>query len=332
VTERGRRWALGTVRRELRQWGISGKDRGKIVAGIANSLTRAIKTHRIKTGRELGQAVRLILAILDRDPELRASKLARREGRALYGATSAIVARAVAQVERGRRAEEGTKQILARIRREDWPEPRPVRKEWDNWGDWGPLPSPKRHASPPPPVKGGSSSSGAEARAQVRLKWERLQEAGFSFVELARKYAQRNCGSKEIPPPHLEVKGQAPSSSPPEEEISALGKLGLEGLLRRWQFAGEASGVASPSREARAGLEVRAGVASGPAPPGAFTWQGSDSGSGYWVLGCNKASLVKRGATPERIRRLEAEARCGDPEREALARAILRRLRSKVAI
>lgn len=88
------------------------------MAGIANSLTRAIKTRKIRTGRELGQTVRLILAILDQDPELRASQLAKRDKRALYSGAGMIVARAVAQVERDREAEQATQELVARIRRE----------------------------------------------------------------------------------------------------------------------------------------------------------------------------------------------------------------------
>jgi len=118
VSEQGRRWALGTIRRELLRWGIPGKARGEIMAGIANSLTRAIKTRKIRTGRELGQTVRLILATLDQDPELRASQLVKRDKRALHSGAGMIVARAVARVERDREAEQATQELLAEIRKE----------------------------------------------------------------------------------------------------------------------------------------------------------------------------------------------------------------------
>ena len=88
------------------------------MGGIANALTRAIKAHRIRTGRELGQTVRLILTTLDQDPELRASQLAKRDKRALYSGAAMIVARAVAQVERDRVEELATQELLTEIRRE----------------------------------------------------------------------------------------------------------------------------------------------------------------------------------------------------------------------
>jgi len=118
VSEQGRRWALGKIRRELLEWGIPGKARGELMAGIAFSLTRAIKTRKIRTGRELGQVTRYILATLDQDPELRASQLAKRDNRALYSGAALIVARAVARVKRDREAEQATKELLGRIRRE----------------------------------------------------------------------------------------------------------------------------------------------------------------------------------------------------------------------
>lgn len=118
VSEQGRRWALGTIRRELLRWGIPGKARGELMAGIAFSLTRAIKTCKIRTGRELGQVTRYILATLDQDPELRASQLAKRDKRALYSGAALIVARAVARVERDREAERATQELLAEIRKE----------------------------------------------------------------------------------------------------------------------------------------------------------------------------------------------------------------------
>jgi len=118
VSERGRRWALGRIRGELLRWGISGKARGELMAGIAFSLTRAIKTRKIRTGRELGQVTRYILATLDQDPELRASRLVKRDKRALYSGAAMIVARAVARVERDRAEELATAELLRRIHRE----------------------------------------------------------------------------------------------------------------------------------------------------------------------------------------------------------------------
>jgi len=117
VTEQGRRWALGHIRRELMGWGVPGKARGELMAGLANALTRAIKARRIRTGRELGKAVRLILAQLD-EGELRASRLAGRDPRSLYSGAAMLVTQAVAEVEADRRTEEATEAILDRIRRE----------------------------------------------------------------------------------------------------------------------------------------------------------------------------------------------------------------------
>lgn len=116
VTEQGRRWALGHIRRELMGWGVPGKARGELMAGLANALTRAIKARRIRTGRELGKAVRLILAQLD-EGELRASRLAGRDPRSLYSGAAMLVTQAVAEVEADRRTEEATEAILDRIRR-----------------------------------------------------------------------------------------------------------------------------------------------------------------------------------------------------------------------
>jgi len=106
---------LGTIRWELLRWRIPGKARREIVA---NSLTRALKARKIRTGRELGQAVRLILATLDQDPELRASRLAKRNTRAMYSGAAMTVAQAVAQVERDRKAEQTARELLAEIHRE----------------------------------------------------------------------------------------------------------------------------------------------------------------------------------------------------------------------
>jgi len=87
------------------------------MAGLANALTRAIKARRIRTGRELGKAVRLILAQLD-EGELRASRLAGRDPRSLYSGAAMLVTQAVAEVEADRRTEEATETTLARIQAE----------------------------------------------------------------------------------------------------------------------------------------------------------------------------------------------------------------------
>jgi hypothetical protein len=88
----------------LIEWGISGEARAEVMAGTGTALTRAVRSGRIRNGRELGQAVRLILGILEEDRGLRASKLAEREGRALYSAAGMVVARAVVEVKRDRAA------------------------------------------------------------------------------------------------------------------------------------------------------------------------------------------------------------------------------------
>lgn len=96
----------------------------------------------------------------------------------------------------------------------------------------------------------------------------------------------------------------------------------------------------SPEEAGGAG-DGKAEPVSGSAPPAAeFSWHQSRHG-GWWVLGRGDnlrreegrtmRPTAKTESTEERLRRLEAEAHCGDPEREALARVLLSRLMSKKA-
>jgi hypothetical protein len=101
----------------LIEWGISGEARAEIMAAVGTALTKATKSRRIKTGRELGQVVQAILAILAQHPELRASKLAGRDGRSLYSGAGTVVARAIAQVKADRESREAAARQLGELRR-----------------------------------------------------------------------------------------------------------------------------------------------------------------------------------------------------------------------
>ena len=308
VSEKGRRWALAKIRESLKASGTP--YRRKIMAAIAPPLTRAIKKNRIRDGYELNRVVRRIADMLD-EGEFRASRLcdkaiaARFTGtwRPLYAAASALVARAVAEVERDRRELEKTEALLEQYR-----------KDWEEW-----------HRE--------------EMRRELELREWLGEEVQFP-KKLSPKEEPPTCPEVGWPDePNWGFPEQSPATKqPPMAKRSSVEERSLitEGLeaARRTLAVGAVS--EDPAAELtlsphRAEIE---GEAFGPACSG-FVWSGGGSTEGYWVLGGRKRATraqPKRVTREERVRQLREEARCGDPEREALARAILRRLRSKVAI
>ena len=147
-------------------------------------------------------------------------------------------------------------------------------------------------------------------RARIKAEWKRLADTGFSFTDQLRKLTGKDkVQSAKVAADCRIGHGVSPSKPSPEE----------------------AGGVGDRKAE----------PISGSAPPAVgFTWHQSGQ-VGWWVLGGGDnltreevrtiKPTAKRESTEERLRRLEAEAHCGDPEREALARILLSRLISRKA-
>lgn len=148
-------------------------------------------------------------------------------------------------------------------------------------------------------------------RARIKAEWKRLADTGFSFADQLRKLTGWDKAQPEKVAADCRIgRGVSPSKPSPEEA------------------GGAGDGKAEP--------------VSGSAPPAVgFTWHQSGQ-VGWWVLGSGDnltreevrtiRPTAKRESTEERLRRLEAEAHCGDPEREALARVLLSRLMSKKSV
>lgn len=308
VSEKGRRWALAKIRESLKASGTP--YRRKIMAAIAPPLTRAIKKNRIRDGYELNRVVRRIADMLD-EGEFRASRLcdkaiaARFTGtwRPLYAAASALVARAVAEVERDRRELENTEALLEQYR-----------KDWEEW-----------HRE--------------EMRRELELREWLGEEVQFP-KKLSPKEGPPTCPEVGWPdepnggfPEQSPATKQPPMAKRSSVEEHSLITEGLEAAKRTLAVGAVSEDPAAELTLSPHRAEIE-GEAFGPACSG-FVWSGGGSTEGYWVLGGRKRATraqPKRVTREERVRQLREEARCGDPEREALARAILRRLRSKVAI
>ncbi len=147
-------------------------------------------------------------------------------------------------------------------------------------------------------------------RARIKAEWKRLADTGFSFADQLRKLTGKDkVQSTKVAADCRIGRGVSPSKPSPEEA------------------GGAGDGKAEP--------------VSGSAPPAVgFTWHQSGQ-VGWWVLGGGDnltreevrtmRPTARRESTEERLRRLEAEAHCGAPEREALARVLLSRLMSERA-
>lgn len=61
VTQVGLNWALGTLRAELRSWGIGPEPRANLMAALGPALYRAVKAGHLTTGKELGLVVQTLL-------------------------------------------------------------------------------------------------------------------------------------------------------------------------------------------------------------------------------------------------------------------------------
>lgn len=301
VSEKARRWALAKIRENLKASGI--RYRREIMAAIAPPLTWAIKKNRIRDGYELNRVVRRIDDMLD-GGEFRASRLcdkaiaARFTGtwRPLYAAASALVVRAVAEVERDRRELENTEALLEQYR-----------KDWEEW-----------HRE--------------EMRRELELREWLGEEVQFP-KKLSPKEGPPTCPEVGWPDePNWGFPEQSPATKQPPmakrssvEEHSLITE-GLEAAKRTLAAGAVSEDLAAELTLSPHRAEIE-GEAFGPACSG-FVWSGGNSTEGYWVLGGRKRATraqPKQVAREERVRQLKEEARCGDPEREALARAILRR-------
>jgi len=128
VSEKGRRWFLGELRRFLRDDCRLPPDRyTELLLTFARALKLSLKAGRIRTGRELGRVYRFVRERLDSDPWYLASRLAKLEGGARYGAVMSLFADALKDLERERRGELANRERLNRIREEK----ERARREWE---------------------------------------------------------------------------------------------------------------------------------------------------------------------------------------------------------
>jgi len=117
VSEKGRRWFLGELRRFLRDDCHLPPDRyTELLLAFARALKLSLKANRIRTGRDLGHVYRFVRERLDTDPRYLASKLAKLEGGARYGAVMRLFADALRDLEHERKREQLNTEQLKRIR------------------------------------------------------------------------------------------------------------------------------------------------------------------------------------------------------------------------
>lgn len=116
VSEMGRRWFLGSLRRLLMDCGVPGAKRAELMLAFARALKLSLKAGRIKCGRDLGHVYRFICQHLDTDPEYCASKLARLEGGTRYAVMMRLFSDALDHLEHERKRDEVNQARLDRIR------------------------------------------------------------------------------------------------------------------------------------------------------------------------------------------------------------------------
>ena len=127
VSEKGRRWFLGELRRFLRDDCRLPPDRyTELLLAFARALRLSLKAGRIRTGRELGRVYRFVRERLDTDPRYLASKLAKLEGGTRYGAVMRLFGDALRDLEHERKREQLNTEQLKRIREEK----ERARREW----------------------------------------------------------------------------------------------------------------------------------------------------------------------------------------------------------
>jgi len=108
--------------------GVPGEQRSELMLAFARALKLSLKAGRIRTGRDLGHVYRFVCHYLDTDPWYRASRLAKLEGGARYGAVMRLFADALRDLEHERKREQLNTEQLKRIREEK----ERARREWED--------------------------------------------------------------------------------------------------------------------------------------------------------------------------------------------------------
>jgi len=118
VSEKGRCWALGEIRRFLIDCKVPGAKRAELMLAFARGLKLALRAGRIRNGRELGELVRLCKAAMQMRDQYRPSRLANLSPPDRYAAVMRLLAEKLTQVENEREDELASERELEKIRRE----------------------------------------------------------------------------------------------------------------------------------------------------------------------------------------------------------------------